>query len=152
MQKQALIFSTAILFALMIISCSKPEFVGRAEVKMVLQDEHFALFRYTEQGQEWFAVRTSPTVRSGTFTVEVVLDNDLTVRDSRLVSYPLSRGREVLRPDFLDQFKGKTATDPIRVSRDIHAVTGATMSSAAVADAVRDSLAFASRHRQQMVR
>lgn len=43
----------------------------------------------------------------------------------------------VLRQDYLEQFKGKPATSPFHLGSDINAVSGATISSRAIAEAVR---------------
>lgn len=49
-------------------------------------------------------------------------------------------GTEITKPWFLDQFKGKKASDPIKPKKDIDAVTGATISSKAVASGARSAL------------
>lgn len=49
-------------------------------------------------------------------------------------------GANVVRPKFLDQFKGKTLNDPIEPKKDIDAITGATISSRAVCVGVREAL------------
>ncbi|MBI3991293.1 MAG: FMN-binding protein [Candidatus Omnitrophica bacterium] len=49
-------------------------------------------------------------------------------------------GSEIKRRSFLRQFKGKSAKDPIKVGRNIDAVTGATISSQAATTAVKKSL------------
>jgi Na+-translocating ferredoxin:NAD+ oxidoreductase subunit G len=54
-----------------------------------------------------------------------------------VVTYREPRGDEVRDSRFRDQFVGKTAHDPLRLNHDVDAVTGATISSAAMAIAVR---------------
>jgi electron transport complex protein RnfG len=49
-------------------------------------------------------------------------------------------GSRVEEEGFRNQFVGKTAQDPIAVNQDINAISGATISSRAVADAVRTAL------------
>lgn len=49
-------------------------------------------------------------------------------------------GSEIKRRSFMRQFQGKTVKDPLKVGRDIDAVTQATISSQAAATAVRKSL------------
>jgi electron transport complex protein RnfG len=51
--------------------------------------------------------------------------------------YREPRGDEVRDARFRKQFEGKTAQDPLRLDRDIDAVSGATISSASTAVAVR---------------
>jgi electron transport complex protein RnfG len=50
-----------------------------------------------------------------------------------IMVYREPRGDEVRDPRFRKQFQGKTAQDPMRLNRDIDAVSGATVSSASLA-------------------
>ncbi|NKB68229.1 MAG: FMN-binding protein [Candidatus Latescibacteria bacterium] len=50
------------------------------------------------------------------------------VQKVAVLVYRESRGGEVRRARFLRQYAGKSATDPIRINRDIINITGATMS------------------------
>jgi hypothetical protein len=54
-----------------------------------------------------------------------------------IMVYREPRGDEVRDARFRKQFEGKTAQDPLRVNRDIDAVSGATVSSASMAVGVR---------------
>jgi hypothetical protein len=54
-----------------------------------------------------------------------------------IMVYREPRGDEVRDARFRHQFEGKTAQDPLRVSRDIDAVSGATVSSASMAVGAR---------------
>jgi len=54
-----------------------------------------------------------------------------------IMVYREPRGDEVRDQRFRRQFEGKTAQDPMRVSRDIDAVSGATVSSASMAVGAR---------------
>jgi electron transport complex protein RnfG len=54
-----------------------------------------------------------------------------------IMVYREPRGDEVRDPRFRRQFEGKTAADPLRIDRDIDAVSGATISSASLATGVR---------------
>lgn len=49
-------------------------------------------------------------------------------------------GTEITKPWFLDQFKGKKASDDLKPKKDIDAITGATISSKAVASGARNAL------------
>ncbi len=60
----------------------------------------------------------------------------------RVLVFRESRGGEVRRKRFLEQFLGKTRADPLRLTRDIDAVTGATYSSRAVTAGVKRVLAL----------
>jgi Na+-translocating ferredoxin:NAD+ oxidoreductase RnfG subunit len=78
--------------------------------------------------------------RSGPFTILVVVDTELTVHRVAILSYPWDRGRDVQSPKFTNQFAGKGPGDPLRMGKDIDAMTGATISSRAVTDGVRHAL------------
>ena len=87
-----------------------------------------------------YAVRSKAQSRSGTFTFLVILDSQFLVREVRILSYIGDRRGEVRSKGFTDRFKGKGSQDPIRVGQDIQAVTGATISSRAIADGVRRAI------------
>jgi len=73
-------------------------------------------------------------------TFVVALDAGGVVDRVEIMVYRESRGGEVRRRAFLEQFEGKGAGDPIRLDADIMHITGATISSRAVADGVRFAL------------
>jgi Na+-translocating ferredoxin:NAD+ oxidoreductase RnfG subunit len=54
-----------------------------------------------------------------------------------IMVYREPRGDEVRDVRFRQQFQGKTSQDPLRLNRDIDAVSGATVSSASLAVGVR---------------
>ena len=87
-----------------------------------------------------YVVTSEPTSRSGPFTVLTILDHNFTVKAARVLSYPAVRGRGVSTPAFTTQFKNKTPNDPIELGKDIDAHTGATLSSKAMTQAVKDSI------------
>jgi electron transport complex protein RnfG len=60
-----------------------------------------------------------------------------TVERLEILVYREPRGDEVRDARFRKQFEGKSAQDPLRVNRDIDAVSGATVSSASMATGVR---------------
>jgi Na+-translocating ferredoxin:NAD+ oxidoreductase RnfG subunit len=66
---------------------------------------------------------------------------DFHVRDAAVMVYRESRGGEVARRRFLGQYRGKSASDPIRINRDIVNVSGATISVRSVNAGVRKVLA-----------
>jgi len=75
-------------------------------------------------------------------TFMVGVGPDLAVRGVEVLVYREDRGGEVRYPRFLDQYRGKTTSDPIRTHRDIVNVTGATISVHALNDGVRRALAI----------
>lgn len=93
-----------------------------------------------EDGAAGYAVTIRVSGRSGPFTIAVVTDPDLLIRQVRVLSYPWQRGYQVRYPEFTDQFAGKGVAAPLRLGEDIDAATGATISSGAVAQGVRRAL------------
>ncbi len=92
-------------------------------------------------------VAEGPVVsRSGPFTIRVVLTAYPRVIRAEVLHYPGARGGDVQSPRFTGQFEGCTANAPLRVGKDIDAVSGATISSRAMAGGVRKALAMARQH------
>jgi electron transport complex protein RnfG len=87
-----------------------------------------------------YLVETRVTGRSGPFSIAVLLDERLFVKRATVISYPWARGREVSRRSFTSQFEGKGPGDAIEVGTDIDAITGATISCRAMAEAVREAV------------
>ncbi len=65
------------------------------------------------------------------------------VSEVAVMEFRESRGGEVREQRFLRQFRGKKASDPIQVDRDIVNYTGATLSSHAIARGVKKALLLA---------
>jgi len=96
------------------------------------------IFRLTDdEGLVGYRVEVTVDARSVTFPVRVRTDRDGRVVSARVVRYPGSRGRGVMRVTFAEQFTGKTSADPIRIGKDVDAVSGATSSSRAFSEGVR---------------
>lgn len=64
------------------------------------------------------------------------------VREVAVMVYRESRGGDVRRKRFLNQYRGKRLEDPIRIHRDIINVTGATLSVRSMNAQVRKALAI----------
>lgn len=75
-----------------------------------------------------------------TFIVSVT--PDFKVRDVAVMVYREVRGGEITQRRFLAQYKGKRATDPIQLDRDIVGITGATLSAQGANRAVHKALAI----------
>jgi len=88
-------------------------------------------------GPEGYVATVWCKSKSNLFPVRVVMDKSPRVLSATVLSYPSSRGRKVQSPRFSRQFTGKGPKDPIEVGKDIDAVSGATSSSAAMANGVR---------------
>ena len=73
-------------------------------------------------------------------TFIVGIDPNGKVSGSEIMVYREHYGSQVKDQEFLSQFKLKTSTDPLRVGHDIKHVTGATLSSLAIAKGVKREL------------
>ncbi|MEP9410083.1 MAG: FAD:protein FMN transferase [Candidatus Brocadia sp.] len=69
-------------------------------------------------------------------------DTEGKIRDIAVMIYRESRGQEVSRRRFLQQFEGKSLKDPLSTNKDIIRITGATVSVQAVCRGVKKMLAF----------
>ncbi len=76
-------------------------------------------------------------------TFAVGVRTDQTLQDVQVMVYREPYGKEINERRFRVQFKGKKASDPLRVDRDIAAVSGATISSRSAAYAARKGLGLA---------
>lgn len=92
-----------------------------------------------------YAVQMQVVSRSGPFTILVVTGPELCVKRAEVLAYRAKRGRDVRLPAFTSQFAGKCPHDPIRLDRDIDAITGATLSSRAMTGGVRKTLQILSK-------
>lgn len=87
-----------------------------------------------------YTVQMQVVSRSGPFTILVVVAPDLCVLRAEVLEYRAERGRQVRSPKFTDQFTGKCADDPVELNKDIHAITGATISSRAMTEGVKRAI------------
>jgi Na+-translocating ferredoxin:NAD+ oxidoreductase RnfG subunit len=75
-----------------------------------------------------------------TFMVAVAPEGS--VRGVQVLTYRESQGSEIRSKRFLAQFVGKTLDAPLRLGRDVHGISGATLSSRSTAFAVKKALAL----------
>jgi Na+-translocating ferredoxin:NAD+ oxidoreductase RnfG subunit len=75
-----------------------------------------------------YAVVTEEVGKYKPITFMVGVTPQLAVRDVAVMVYRESHGGDVKRKRFLDQYRGKTADDPIESNRDIINISGATIS------------------------
>jgi hypothetical protein len=93
-----------------------------------------------------WAVITEEQGRFKPITFIVHVQPDGRVGQVHVMVYRESRGDGVKRGRFLKQFRGKEADDPLRLNRDVVGVSGATLSSRAVAAGVKRVLAQVQLH------
>ena len=107
-----------------------------------LGDEAFEIHRARAAGQDLgFAVITEEQGRFKPITFIVKLSATGKVEMVLVMVYRESRGDGVKRQRFLKQFRNKGTEDHLRLNRDIVGVSGATMSSRALAAGVKKILA-----------
>jgi hypothetical protein len=82
--------------------------------------------------------------KHGPIRVFVATSPERKVLRTEILYFNERRGRPVRKQAFLSQFEGKTTTDPVRLRKDIDGITGATISSRAVTQAVRKALCMLS--------
>jgi thiamine biosynthesis lipoprotein len=75
-------------------------------------------------------------------TFMVAVSPDGTAIGVQVMTYRESQGSEIRSKRFLEQFAGKMLTAPLKVGRDVHGISGASLSSRATAYAVKKGLAL----------
>ena len=90
------------------------------------------------------AISVSPRGYSGPIEMLVGVDPKGKVSGVKILSQRETPGlgAGIVKPSFLKQFIGKSSKDPIEPKKDIDAITGATISSRAVCEGVRDALSL----------
>ena len=95
-----------------------------------------------KKGIAGYAAIDSTSGKHGPIKFLLVVNLDMTVRSVTILSHREKRGRPIKERRFLSQFTGKKMFDRFRINSDIHGVTGATISSRAVATGVKKVLAY----------
>lgn len=70
-------------------------------------------------------------------TYAVAVSTDGTVKGVEIMDYHETYGSEVRKPEWREQFVGKSAKDPLKVEKDIRNISSATLSSVHVTNGVR---------------
>jgi electron transport complex protein RnfG len=88
------------------------------------------------------AVMVAPGGYAGPIEMLVGIDSNGTVRGVKILALIETPGLGLNASDseFLSQFRGKTIDDKLKAKSDIDAITGATVTSQAAADGVREAL------------
>ncbi|MDI6766440.1 MAG: FMN-binding protein [Bacteroidota bacterium] len=74
--------------------------------------------------------------RNQYFTFLVVSDIEGNIIDVDILIYRSSHGHEVQNENFRKQFRGKNISDKIQIGKDIHSISGATISSRSLTNGV----------------
>jgi len=72
------------------------------------------------------------------FEYMLVFDSELAIKRISVLIYRSSYGSEIMSQGFLKQFYGKNNGEEMEIDVDIDSMTGATISSEAISDSVRD--------------
>lgn len=106
-----------------------------------LAEPHFEIFQAHHKNKNLgYAVVTEQIGLYKPITFMVKVDTNGKNEGVWIMVYRESRGGEVKRQRFLTQYKGKNATSPIRLNRDIIGITGATLSVRALNGGVKKIL------------
>jgi electron transport complex protein RnfG len=87
-----------------------------------------------------FAIVRTVLGKHGPIQLLVATSPGLKVIRTEILSFNERRGRAVRKQSFLSQFEGKGPADAPARRKEVDGVTGATVSSRAVAQGVRDAL------------
>ncbi len=104
-------------------------------------ESSYTFFIATQAGQaEKYAIQVNEIGKTEPITFMVGMSPEGKVTEVVIMVFRENRGWEVKEKRFLNQFRGKTLRNPIRVDEDIINYTGATLSSKAVARGVKRAL------------
>jgi Na+-translocating ferredoxin:NAD+ oxidoreductase RnfG subunit len=106
-----------------------------------LADEPCVVYKgFTREKPDGFAVIAEEVGKYKPITFIVQASPDFKVERVEVLVYREARGAEVRKARFLRQFKGKSASSPLRINRDVINVTGATLSVRAMSAGVKRAL------------
>ncbi len=80
--------------------------------------------------------------RHGQIEMLILADPDLSVVGVTILKHREQHGKGIVRPSFLDQFRGKTLADRWKLGHDVDGITSATVSSRAVVSGIRNCLTY----------
>jgi thiamine biosynthesis lipoprotein len=89
-----------------------------------------------------YGVRLDVIGKERPITFLVIIGPKAKVIGVEVLVYRESQGSEIRSPRFMKQFTEKTSRDVLKLGRDIHAISGATLSSRSTAYAVKKALAL----------
>jgi Na+-translocating ferredoxin:NAD+ oxidoreductase subunit G len=97
-----------------------------------------------------FAVKVAPRGYSGEIVMLVGVDPELRIKGMKILSQRETPGlgSNAEKPKFQKQFIGKGPTDAFEPKKDIDAITGATISSRAVCEGVKNVLRDSEQYRK----
>jgi Na+-translocating ferredoxin:NAD+ oxidoreductase RnfG subunit len=115
------------------INAKNPEKLFAGELK----DKTYRIFT----GAEGNAIIENMEGKWGDIGLIVLVSPAGKVLNLEVLASSEKRGRPIVMRTFLDQYKGKSGSDPLKVGKDIDGVTGATISSVSVTQMVKRAIA-----------
>ncbi|MEK9726475.1 MAG: FMN-binding protein [Candidatus Margulisiibacteriota bacterium] len=110
-------------------------------LQMALPTQNVELYRFETMNKPvGFGMVTNHIGKHYPITFFVATNTNIEIKDVVVLIYREDYGSDVRKRRFLKQFKGKTIDDPIQVNYDITSISGATLSSYAIANGVREVL------------
>ncbi|MFW6134771.1 MAG: FMN-binding protein [Elusimicrobiota bacterium] len=115
--------------------------LSRAERKKFTEKSTYTFYFGIKEGKKTGAalIETQPG-KWGPMEFLIQMSMDGKVQQIKVLMHEETRARPICRRAFLMQFDGKTPDDGLEMGKDIYGVTGATVSSNAVAFAVKKAL------------
>lgn len=102
-----------------------------------LDKEFYFYIGQTDGKVTGYAIEDTVKGKWGPIHYMLAIEPDGKIKDAIVLELGERRGRPVKERRFLDQFIGKTITDPIKLKKDIKGVAGATISSKGMSDGIR---------------
>ena len=103
----------------------------------------FSYYEARKNGQGvGYAVIARAAAKSGKFIYMVVVGPGGKIERVEVLEYKGERGSGIKRKSFLAHVAGKTIRDPLELTKDVDAVTGATISSRVITAGVREALSY----------
>lgn len=94
----------------------------------------------TKEEINGYSIVLNETGKHGSITFIITINPDGKIKDIAVLESREVKGAKIAKKRFLRQFIGKSLKDPLRLRKDIDAVTGATISSNAATRAARKAL------------
>lgn len=123
-------------------AASTGDFKENKELTNKLSKKNEEILKVFEVTGGGWCIQTGPRGYGGTITMVVGIDQDGEVVGMSIVSQNETPGlgSNIQEEEFQKQFMGKKSSDKVEVGEDIDTLTGATISSKAVAKGVKDAL------------
>ena len=94
--------------------------------KLIGKDEHLG-YMYLDKAPSKF----------DKFDYMVIYNNDLTIKEVKVLVYREDYGGEIMSGSFVRQFRGKNSFSPFELGKDIQGISGATISCRSAVEGVK---------------